>query len=745
MKAQRRHSIWAVALLSIFLVSDAVAQEGQIGGKKTEKPAQATVASGEVVAGKLLPRRRPPWRSPSAFEERLEVSLPVKDPLVRYVFTNHGGTLRHAVMLEKKFTREAVDAKPGVPKTRTEAGQIDLISTWDANWLPYRLRFDEIKFGKRVAGEAVKYEERFGTVIRVIRASTSGEMLDPQTLSDKDDTGWAIDGLVKAGDWVEIQGIPAWAGKKILITSIDESGQIKLKEKVEGIKQAFSYRIMRQGLFNTLFQQDPRFTRVSKDVGLPLVYVWPNPHTDRSPIFIEKRYDAGKKDYELSLTVAIRNFADLTVKIRPTFSISGWQHPGEASGGSFVRPTNIYAASCFTGQTLEREEFPSLVPDVEEGKRETVIAFPQSEASWISIDTVYFLNALVSKSSHIAECSLIGSLIQVGTSGASRLNFRQVSLKPAASACTPPWLKLKGHMSCEAARKELDYDPATSSRRLKAQLQVQRNIHQGDKAKHKAKQKKLNEAYNALKASETKDGTERFRFAIYTGPKNPEILKASGDDLKEAMDYGMLGWIAELLHQLLRTFFDLFHSWALAIIMLTILVKILLLPLTNKSFRAMQKMQKLKPELDELKKKHKGNRDAMNKAMFALYKRHKVNPLGGCLPMLLQMPIWIALYQTIGGAVELFHTPLGLWIDDLSAQDPYYILPVIMGLLMIVQNQISGSTATMEGMQAKIMKWGMPIMFTVFMLFLPAGLVLYILVNTTLTIFQNIYIRRRLA
>jgi YidC/Oxa1 family membrane protein insertase len=231
---------------------------------------------------------------------------------------------------------------------------------------------------------------------------------------------------------------------------------------------------------------------------------------------------------------------------------------------------------------------------------------------------------------------------------------------------------------------------------------------------------------------------------IYTGPKDPEILLTAGHNLQAAMDYGYLSIIAKPLHGLLRWFHGLLGDWGLAIILLTILVKLCLLPLTQKSFMAMQKMQQLKPELDKLKKQHEGDKQAFNKAMFALYKRHKVNPLGGCLPMLLQMPIWIALYQTIANAVELFHTPLGLWIEDLSSSDPYYIMPVCMGALMIVQNAISGSTATMEGIQAKMMKWGMPIMFTVFMLFLPSGLVLYILVNTILTIFQNLYIRRGL-
>jgi YidC/Oxa1 family membrane protein insertase len=159
----------------------------------------------------------------------------------------------------------------------------------------------------------------------------------------------------------------------------------------------------------------------------------------------------------------------------------------------------------------------------------------------------------------------------------------------------------------------------------------------------------------------------------------------------------------------------------------------------------MQKMQKLKPEMDELKAKFGADREAMNKAMMALYKRHSVNPLTGCLPMVMQMPVWLALYQTIGTSVELYHSPMGLWIHDLSAGDPYYVMPVILGLLMLVQSWLTTNTGTSDGLQAKLLKYGMPLMFTVFMLFLPSGLVLYILVNTTLTIVQNLIIRRRMA
>jgi len=157
----------------------------------------------------------------------------------------------------------------------------------------------------------------------------------------------------------------------------------------------------------------------------------------------------------------------------------------------------------------------------------------------------------------------------------------------------------------------------------------------------------------------------------------------------------------------------------------------------------MQKMKNIRPKLDELKRKFGNDKQKFAQEQMALMKREGVNPFAGCLPMLLQFPIWVGLYGAILGSVELYHEPLGLWVPDLSSSDPYFIMPILLGILMFVQTLLTPQTATDET-QAKIMKFGMPIMFTVFMLFLPSALVLYILFNTILTIVQNLLIKRRM-
>ena len=233
-----------------------------------------------------------------------------------------------------------------------------------------------------------------------------------------------------------------------------------------------------------------------------------------------------------------------------------------------------------------------------------------------------------------------------------------------------------------------------------------------------------------------------YRFKLFMGPKDSALLEATSPTLRDSQQLGMFGFISKPLHSILVWFEGGVGSWALAIILLTIMVKLVLLPLTNKSYRSMQKMQLIKPKLDALKREHGGDRQKFAQEQMALFKREGVNPLGGCLPMILQMPVWFGLYQMIYSSVELYHAPMGLWIHDMSAPDPYYVMPILLGVLMFVQTWLTASTATMDGLQAKIMKYGMPIMFAAFMLFLPAGLVLYIFVNVALTIVQNLWIRR---
>ncbi len=178
----------------------------------------------------------------------------------------------------------------------------------------------------------------------------------------------------------------------------------------------------------------------------------------------------------------------------------------------------------------------------------------------------------------------------------------------------------------------------------------------------------------------------------------------------------------------------------MAIILLTLVVKIITYYPTMRSFVQMQRMASLKPLMDELKVKYEGDKQKQSAELMALYKREKVNPLGGCLPMLLQMPIWIALYRTIYASVDLFQAPMGLWITDMTQPDPYFVMPVVLGGLMFLQQKMTPTT--MDNAQAKMMLYAMPIMFGVFSLFLPSALNLYILVNTILSIGQQWYLRR---
>ncbi len=193
--------------------------------------------------------------------------------------------------------------------------------------------------------------------------------------------------------------------------------------------------------------------------------------------------------------------------------------------------------------------------------------------------------------------------------------------------------------------------------------------------------------------------------------------------------------IAVPILYVLKFFYSLVHNYGVAIILLTILVKLLLHPINVKSLKSMKAMQQLQPRLKELQAKHKGDKQKLNQETMQLFRAHKVNPMGGCLPMVLQLPIYIALYKVLWSSIELFHAPFFWFYRDLSAPDPYMITPILLGVFMLAQQHIMPS-ASADPAQKKMMML-MPIMFTGFMLFLPVGLVIYILVNTATSVTQQ--------
>jgi len=229
--------------------------------------------------------------------------------------------------------------------------------------------------------------------------------------------------------------------------------------------------------------------------------------------------------------------------------------------------------------------------------------------------------------------------------------------------------------------------------------------------------------------------------SFYAGPKNQSTLAEIAKGLDLTVDYGFLWFIAQPLFSALTWIHSLVNNWGFAIILLTVCVKTLLYPLSAASFKSMAKMRKLQPEMVRLKERYGEDRQKFSQAMMELYKKEGANPLGGCLPILLQMPVFLALYWTLMESVELRHAPFILWIDDLSVMDPFFVLPILMGISMYLTQMMQPEPP--DPVQAKVFKF-MPIIFTVFFLWFPSGLVLYWLINNILTVLQQLYVTRQL-
>jgi YidC/Oxa1 family membrane protein insertase len=236
---------------------------------------------------------------------------------------------------------------------------------------------------------------------------------------------------------------------------------------------------------------------------------------------------------------------------------------------------------------------------------------------------------------------------------------------------------------------------------------------------------------------------ETRTFTLYAGPKSFSLLRAHGHGLEKMVDYGWFSVLAKPMFWLMQKFYAITGNYGIAIILLTIVVRFLLFYPSLKSAKSMEEMKKIQPQLTALREKFKKDPTRMNQEMMKLYKEHKVNPVGGCLPMLLQFPFFVALYNVLSVSIELRQAPfIPIWIKDLSVHDPYYILPVIMGVSMIFTMKMT--SATPDPQQAKIMTF-MNIAFIFMFAWLPAGLLLYITLSNALSIVQQLYVRRLLG
>jgi len=241
-----------------------------------------------------------------------------------------------------------------------------------------------------------------------------------------------------------------------------------------------------------------------------------------------------------------------------------------------------------------------------------------------------------------------------------------------------------------------------------------------------------------------------MRMQLYAGPKEYDTLKVFNVGLEDTIDFGWFifgSWslvkgVAKPIFYILRFLYEYTHNYGVTIILLTVMLKLMFAPLQYKSYKSMKQMQMIQPKVLAIQNKFKDDRDRLNKELIKLYKDHKVNPVGGCLPMVLQMPVFVALFNILYMTIDLRQAPFLLWIKDLSVQDPYYVLPIIMGVTMVIQQKITPTT--MDPTQAKIMLF-MPVFMTFLFLNFAAGLVLYWLTNNVLTITQQVVTERVFA
>ncbi|MCI0617456.1 membrane protein insertase YidC [bacterium] len=248
--------------------------------------------------------------------------------------------------------------------------------------------------------------------------------------------------------------------------------------------------------------------------------------------------------------------------------------------------------------------------------------------------------------------------------------------------------------------------------------------------------------YSSAQAVEIGTGDSyTFNSGLYVGPKIQNVMEKTAKGLELTVDYGILTFIGKPIFWLLEKFHSLVGNWGFAIAMVTLVIKAIFFPLSAASYRSMAKMRRLQPKLQAIKERYEDDKPRFNQEMMALYRAEKVNPLGGCFPILVQIPVFISLYWVLMETVELRQAPFLLWVNDLSIQDPYYVLPLLMGFTMWIQQRLNPTPV--DPIQEKVMKL-FPYIFTIFFLWFPAGLVLYWVVNNTLSIIQQWYITRKI-
>ncbi len=489
--------------------------------------------------------------------------------------------------------------------------------------------------------------------------------------------------------------------------------------------------------FDSWYKSDPRWGVLASD-NKAVALAWPDPARVRSPIYMIKRYRLAGPElpYAMEVDLAVWNLGAAPAQFKVRHTITRFHDKANEETGLLAMlkgPPDLKGAGFHVGGQTTHMDTSSLV-DAEPAERSN-----SSTPTWLYSDSRYFALVTVpgegwGKRGVVRIGELSNGVIEAILVGEGE------ALSAAEGGCLPGWYtKHWGGDSCDADYEKLGLKSPVAAE-VKATFIEAARQRTGDDADARAAIDRV-----------MKRRVKRYTMQFYTGPKRIEYLEQMGSGLDESIDFGWFGLIARPLLMVLKFAHGMTASWVLAILILTVMVKLLLWPITTKSMRSMYKMQRLKPELDKIKEqlaaeaKKKGEEKAdpqeLNKQTFALYKRHGVNPLGGCLPMFIQMPVYIALYRTIYSSVELFNQPLFAWVADLTQKDPYYVLPVLLGLTMFAQQRLMPNPGG-DQTQRKMLMYGMPVMFSLMMMSLPSGLTFYILVNTVLSGVQTYYLKR---
>lgn len=679
-----------------------------------------------------------------------------------------GGGLDSVLLLEDQFKQKPKTADPewkneyGMPPERVEAGPYQVVGTWDPYLvehlssgqvvrhlnLPFHFQPDRLEYtDKRTITRLVRGE----SVLEAVGAD--GTVFRLKNAPAKDDLG------LQVGDQVVAEGL---AG--VTITQVVNQRTFKVAEVLESAPAVA--RVERVGQPVDQYAADSRFVEVKSPAEGVRRFVWPNPDRDVSDVFVQRDWWV-KDAYLLGSRTQVINLADVDMNVDYRIVVTGWVDPNKEPPGMFDTPVGAWAPACYVEDELESMELRELLVDSGWGCGfGSEVRFPSEVAysgavSWYGINSQYFIIAGVfPQDGGVKGTCNIGGFRWDGKHANSSARFMPTGvitsgfgtgeelLPGSAVACLPDWFphgRRTPDIRCADAAEKfgVTLDSLDSANLRLALRRYKEKTGNDDEAQQ------LKVMLSAYGKSQSSGSVE---FGVYAGPKDLELLATADptETLDKSLDFWFVGFLARPMLYLLKLFHSWFANWALAIVFLTVMIKLLLLPVNHKMYTNMQKMQQLKPDMETIQKKYGESpsmeqRQKMQKETMDLYKRRGVNPLGGCFPMLLQFPVYIALYRCIYSAVDLYQQPLFGWIHDMTQADPYYILPVALGGFMFIQQLFMPTSPGVDATQQKIMKYGMPFFFSIIMLWLPSGLVFYIFTNTVISIGQQWFIKRRLA